>query len=94
MAPDEFIGQAVVRRLISLFLASTLSRNISKATGQIVAQISSFFFMTMKTYECLQIDYDSVAMPKNALQICYELTTIFWHREFVAKILNSSKLLP
>ena len=32
-------------------------------------------------------------MPKNSLRICYELTTIFWIREFVAKILNCSKLL-
>ena len=38
--------------------------------------------------------YDSVTMSKNALRICYELTTIFWNREFVAKILNISKLLP
>ena len=27
-----------------------------------------------------------------ALGICYELTTIIWNREFVAKTLNSSKL--
>ena len=45
------------------------------------------------TYECLRIDYDSVMMPKNALRICYELTTMFWNREFVAKTLNSSKHL-
>ena len=29
------------------------------------------------TYECLRIYYDSVTMPKNALRICYESTTIF-----------------
>ena len=45
-------------------------------------------------YECLRIDHDSVMMAKNALRIFYELTTIFWNREFVAKTLNSSKLLP
>jgi len=45
-------------------------------------------------YECLRIDHDSVTMAKNALRMCYELTTIFWNREFVAKTLNSSKLLP
>jgi len=33
-------------------------------------------------------------MAKNALRIYHELTTIFWNREFVAKTLNSSKLLP
>jgi len=33
-------------------------------------------------------------MAKNALRICYELTTTFWNRELVAKTLNSSKLLP
>ena len=30
---------------------------------------------------------------KNALSFCYELTT-FWNREFVAKVLISSKLWP
>ena len=29
------------------------------------------------TYECLRIYYDSATMPKNALRMCYELTTIF-----------------
>ena len=39
------------------------------------------------------IDYDSVTMPKNTLRIYYKLTMIVWNREFVAKILNISKLL-
>jgi len=43
-------------------------------------------------YECLRIDHHSITIAKNALRICYELTTIFWNREFVAKTLNSSKL--
>ena len=41
----------------------------------------------------LRIDYDSVTMSKNALGIWYESRTIFRIREFVAKVLNSSKLL-
>ena len=41
----------------------------------------------------LRIDYDSVAMSKNALGIWYESRTIFRIGEFVAKVLNSSKLL-
>ena len=39
------------------------------------------------------IDYDSVTMSKNALGIWYESRTIFRIGEFVAKVLNSSKLL-
>ena len=45
----------------------------------------------LNTYECLRIEYNSVTMPKNALRICYELTTIPWNRDFVAKTLNSLK---
>ena len=41
----------------------------------------------------LRIDYDSVMMSKNALGIRYESRTMFRIREFVAKVLNSSKLL-
>ena len=41
----------------------------------------------------LRIDYDSVTMSKNALGIWYESRTIFRIGEFVAKVLNSSKLL-
>ena len=41
----------------------------------------------------LRIDYDSVTMSKNALGIRYESRTIFRIGEFVAKVLNSSKLL-
>ena len=36
-------------------------------------------------YECLRIDHDSVTIAKNALRICYEITTSFWNREIVAK---------
>ena len=36
---------------------------------------------------------NSVTMSKNALGIWYESRTIFRIREFVAKVLNSSKLL-
>ena len=43
--------------------------------------------------KCRQIDYDSVTMSKNALGIWYESRTIFRIGEFVAKVLNSSKLL-
>ena len=41
----------------------------------------------------LRIDYDSVTMSKNALGIWYESRTILRIGEFVAKVLNSSKLL-
>ena len=41
----------------------------------------------------LRIDYDSVTMSKNALEIWYKSRTIFRIEEFVAKVLNSSKLL-
>ena len=41
----------------------------------------------------LRNDYDSVTMSKNALGIRYESRTIFRIGEFVAKVLNSSKLL-
>ena len=41
----------------------------------------------------LRIDYDSDTMSKNALGIRYESRTIFRIGEFVAKVLNSSKLL-
>ena len=41
----------------------------------------------------LRIDYDLVTMSKNALGIWYESRTIFRIGEFVAKVLNSSKLL-
>ena len=41
----------------------------------------------------LRIDYDSVTMSKNALRTWYESRTIFRIGEFVAKVLNSSKLL-
>ena len=40
-----------------------------------------------------RIDYDSVTISKNALGIWYESRTIFRIGEFVAKVLNSSKLL-
>ena len=40
-----------------------------------------------------RIDYDSVTISKNALGIWYESCTIFRIGEFVAKDLNSSKLL-
>ena len=45
--------------------------------------------------ERLRIDNDSDTMSKNALQveICYGSSTIFRIREFVAKVLNSLKLL-
>ena len=41
----------------------------------------------------LRIDYESVTMSKNALGIRYESSTNFRIGEFVAKVLNSSKLL-
>ena len=41
----------------------------------------------------LRIDYDSGTMSKNTLGIWYESRTIFRIGEFVAKVLNSSKLL-
>ena len=41
----------------------------------------------------LRIDYNSVTMSKNALGIWYESRTIFRIGEFVANVLNSSKLL-
>ena len=41
----------------------------------------------------LRIEYDSVTMSKNPLGIRYESRTIFRIGEFVAKVLNSSKLL-
>ena len=41
----------------------------------------------------LRIDYDSVTMSKNALGTWYESRTTFRIGEFVAKVLNSSKLL-
>ena len=41
----------------------------------------------------LGIDYDSVTMSKNALGIWCESRMIFQIGEFVAKVLNSSKLL-
>ena len=41
----------------------------------------------------LRIDYDFVTMSKNALGIRYKSRTIFRIGEFVAKVLNSSKLL-
>ena len=40
-----------------------------------------------------RIDYDPVTISKNALGIWYESRTIFRIGEFVAKVLNSSKLL-
>ena len=40
-----------------------------------------------------RIDYDSVTMSKNALGIWYESRASFRIGEFVAKVLNSSKLL-
>ena len=40
-----------------------------------------------------RIDYDSVTISKHALGIWYESRTIFRIGEFVAKVLNSSKLL-
>ena len=43
--------------------------------------------------KCLRIDYDSFSMSKNALGILYKSRTIFRIGEFVAKVLNSSKLL-
>ena len=47
----------------------------------------------MNAQKRLRIDYDSVTMSKNALGIWYESLTIFRIGEFVAKVLNSSKLL-
>ena len=44
--------------------------------------------------ERIRIDLESVTMCKNALRTGYELATDFFHREFVAEILNSSKLCP
>ena len=41
----------------------------------------------------LRIDYDSVTISKNAFGIWYESRSIFRIGEFVAKVLNSSKLL-
>ena len=41
----------------------------------------------------LRMDQDSVLMSKNALGIWYESRTVFRIGEFVAKVLNSSKLL-
>ena len=41
----------------------------------------------------LEIDYDLVPMSKNALRIYNKSSTIFQIGEFVAKVLNSSKLL-
>ena len=41
----------------------------------------------------LRIDYDSITMSKNALGIWHESRTIFRIGEFVAKVMNSSKLL-
>ena len=41
----------------------------------------------------LRINYDSVTMSKNALGIWHKSRTIFRIGEFVAKVLNSSKLL-
>ena len=41
----------------------------------------------------LRIDYDSVKMSRNALEIWYESGTIFQIGELVAKVLNSSNLL-
>ena len=40
-----------------------------------------------------RINYDSFTMSKNVLGIWYESRTIFRNEEFVAKVLNSSKLL-
>ena len=40
----------------------------------------------------LRIDYDPVTMSKNALGACYESSTIFRIGEFVAIVLNTSKL--
>ena len=44
--------------------------------------------------ESIRIDLDSITMSKNALRTCYELVTGVFNREFVAKILNRSKLWP
>ena len=41
----------------------------------------------------LLVDYDSATKSKNALGIRYESHKIFGIGEFVAKVLNSSKLL-
>ena len=49
--------------------------------------------VAMYAQKSLRIDYDSVTMSKNALGIWYEPRTIFRFGEFVAKVLNSSKLL-
>ena len=46
------------------------------------------------TSESTRIDKASVTMSKNDLRACYELATNFFNREFVAEILNSSKLCP
>ena len=42
--------------------------------------------------ELIRIDLDSVKMSKNTLQTCYELVTDVLNREFVAKILNRSRV--
>ena len=47
----------------------------------------------MNAQKRLRIDYDSVKISKNALGILYESRTIVRIGEFMAKVLNSSKLL-
>ena len=46
----------------------------------------------MNTYEFLRIYYDSVAMPRHALRICYELTTIFGIGSSWPKFLTAQNL--
>ena len=45
--------------------------------------------MPKNAFESIRFIHDS----KNAIGICYESSTLFRSREFVAKVLNSSKLL-
>ena len=45
-------------------------------------------------YDCLRIDHDLVTMAKNALRIYYELPTMFWNWEFVAKTWTVQNFCP
>ena len=78
-----------------------------RVTGENPSTISSFALLLglssrfptnelrVATYaqKCLRIDYDSVALSKIAIGIWYESRMIFLIGEFVAKVLNSLKVL-
>ena len=49
--------------------------------------------VAMNAPKLLQINYESVMMSRNALGILYESSTILRIGEFMANVLNSSKLL-